>query len=345
MEQRKVNRKQCLNHAHIGFPRFRPQLMWWIIAISMGILVLAGCDLGTLPPSLMPSSSQPVPATPEKPTLLPTPVPSQPAIATPVNSPLPSAPIPTSIAGPRILSFVVVPTTTLAVGERISLTWEALGEKAEICGVWGPGPVDCQNVPLQGSMSIEVDEQMLGYYGLLLRASEGQSETLTVVNVRFRCQGLRDWFFDDPPMRCPAEAAAYSRATAQTFEHGFMVWVEQPDRLYVFFTDSYEFIWLEAPYTTKPGTPVVETPPPGYFVPVGVFGQLWRDEIEGVSSHRVHERLAWATEAEIAFDTAYQCEVEGYPRMWSCYLRGPDGQVLRLYPDSTAQVRFLWQEW
>jgi len=345
MEQRKLNRKQCLNHVNIRLSKYRPQLFWWVIAISMGILVLTGCDLGTLPPSPIPSSPQPMPTTSERPTLLPTPAPSQSAIATSVTSPWPSAPIATSIAGPRILSFVVTPTTTLAVGERISLTWEALGENAEICGVWGPGPADCQNVPLQGSMSIEVDEQMLGYYGLLLRATEGQSETLTVVDVRFLCQGLRDWFFDDPPMRCPAEAAEYSRATAQTFEHGFMIWVEQSERLYVFFADDYEFTWLEAPYTIKPSTPMVETPPPGYVLPVGNFGQLWRDEIEGVSGHRVRERLGWATEAEIVFDTAHQCEVEGYPRMWSCYLRGPDGKVLRLYPESTAQVRFFWKEW
>jgi len=193
-------------------------------------------------------------------------------------------------------------------------------------------------------MSIVVDEQMLSYYGLLLRVTMGQSRELSVVDVRFLCQGLRDWFFDDPPMRCPAKAAEYSRAAAQSFEHGFMIWTEQPDRFYIFFADNHEFVWLDAPYTAKPGTPVDETPPPGYVVPVSGFGKLWRDEIEGVSDHRVRERLGWATEAEFAFDTAYQCEVEGYPRMWNCYLRAPSGKVLLLYPESTVRVRFLWRE-
>jgi hypothetical protein len=29
----------------------------------------------------------------------------------------------------------------------------------------------------------------------------------------------------------------------------------------------------------------------------------------------------------------------------SCFLRGPRGEILDLHPDSTAQVRFLWEEW
>jgi hypothetical protein len=195
-------------------------------------------------------------------------------------------------------------------------------------------------------MTIVVDEQMLYYYGLVLRVTMGQSQKTSVVRCWFLCQNLRQWFFDDPPMRCPAEAPVYSRAAAQTFEHGFMIWSEQPDRFYVLFADNHQVAFFNAPYTFGPGKPVNETPPPGYFAPVSGFGKLWREEMEGASYYRVRERLGWATEAEFAFDTAFQCAVEGYPGMWNCYLRAPGGKVLCLYPESSAKVRRnLWKEW
>jgi hypothetical protein len=59
----------------------------------------------------------------------------------------------------------------------------------------------------------------------------------------------------------------------------------------------------------------------------------------------VRQRLGWATGPELAFETAYQCELAtAYYRLWSCYLLGPGGKVLYLRPDSSAQVRFLWEE-
>ena len=61
-------------------------------------------------------------------------------------------------------------------------------------------------------------------------------------------------------------------------------------------------------------------------------------------SAKARQRLGWATAPEFGFDTAYQCATRAHPRSWSCYLRGPSGELLHLHPDSTAQVRLLWQE-
>ena len=189
------------------------------------------------------------------------------------------------------------------------------------------------------------DEKMLVYDGFGLRVTAAQSITWSVVSIYLQCQGLRDWFFDNPPAKCPAEEPIYSSAAAQYFEHGFMIWTEQPDKFYIFFDDIFfndvrVFTFIEAPYTFKTGEPVNEKPPPGYYEPVSGFGKIWRGEVvDGV-----RQRLGWATGSEFGFDTAYQCETPAHPGLWSCYLRGPNGEVLQLHPDSSAQVRFLWEE-
>jgi hypothetical protein len=243
----------------------------------------------------------------------------------------------------------VTPTTTLTLGETISLTWEAIGEQAALCPIIGTGPIHCQDVPLTGTLAVVTDEKTMAYVGFGLRVTTAQSFTWAVVDVHLQCQDLRDWFFENPPAKCPAEEPSYSYAAAQYFEHGFMIWTEQPDKFYLFFDEIFfnevrVFTFIEAPYTFQPGEPVEETPPPGYYEPVSGFGKLWRGEVVGVSSEEVRQRLGWATGPEFGFDTAYQCETPSHPRIWICYLRGPNGAVLLLYPDSSAQVRFLWKE-
>ena len=71
---------------------------------------------------------------------------------------------------------------------------------------------------------------------------------------------------------------------------------------------------------------------------------FWRGEINGIRPD-VRERLGWATEPEFAFDSAHQCMTLSLMRYWVCFQRGPRGEILRLHPDSTAQVRLVWEEW
>jgi hypothetical protein len=46
----------------------------------------------------------------------------------------------------------------------------------------------------------------------------------------------------------------------------------------------------------------------------------------------------------IVWRTSYQCEMSGVMHGWTCYLQGPNGEVLRMWPDSTAQVHTLWEQ-
>jgi hypothetical protein len=250
----------------------------------------------------------------------------------------------------------VIPTTMRTLGEKISMAWEAKGDQATICPyVMSPeGPdeqtQECSEVPFAGTKTITVDENNLDWTGLELRVTTGQSVDRSLVPVHLGCQGFRDWFFANPPKICPQASPVNSLAAGQHFECRLMIWVKQPDEFYIFYNDSKNprvFDWIVVPYRFKsgasPNNRVGETPPPGRCESVSGFGQVWRGEIEGAVN--VRQQLGWATEPEFNFNTAYQCERPPFFRLWTCYLRSPDGKVLRLHPDSTAQAHFNWEVW
>lgn len=293
-----------------------------------------------------------------------------PATATP--SPLPEAVSPTAAAtvaptatlraasatpvpAPRVLSFAVAPATTLNVGDLLHFTWQATGARAELCPLLGAGPADrlCWAVPLKGSTTYTTQEKDMLYVGFVLRAWSGKANQLAAVNVRLQCQNLRPWFFSSPPLRCPAAEADLSYAAAEHFEHGLMIWIENTDTFYVFYAEPdaagfQTFVWtsdLQLKPGASPDHRSGETPPSGLYEPVSGFGLIWRGEADWPNAADARQRLGWATEPEFGFDTATQCETGSGLHLWSCYLRAPGGHVLHLRPDSSAQVRFLWQEW
>ncbi|MBI4671711.1 MAG: hypothetical protein HY741_08605 [Chloroflexi bacterium] len=267
-----------------------------------------------------------------------------------------ASPVPNTRANGSIVSFTVVPTTTVAVGNVITAAWQAQGDTAVLCpyvmtptGPWEQ-TADCANVPPAGTKRFTIQEKNLIWNGLLLRVTNAQTTERALAPLVLGCRGLRDWFFDTAPPTCPEGAPIFSPAAAQPFEHGLMIWMQNPDRFYVFFNDtptSGTFEWRDAPYTFRAGSSpqnrVNETPPQGRVEPVSGFGQIWRGEMDGWDN--VRQRLGWATAPEFALDAAYQCETPNPSfRLWMCYLRAPGGKILRLHPDSTAQVRFVWQE-
>lgn len=295
-------------------------------------------------PTLLPSAT-PTPL----PSLTPTSAPS--ATLTAVKPTVVATPTAAGQSTPRVIRFSVAPTTTLNLGDPLVLSWEAVGEKASVCFIGALGPSECRDVPLSGQLTLISAESAIGYNGLTLRAAVGQVTAWSTVGIQLQCQNLRAWFFAHHPQRCPAAAAVISAAALQTFEAGFMVWTANPDRFYVFFAadpqtgQGQEFVMINAPYTFLTPAPFDATPPPGAYEPVSGFGQLWRGEIEALNAGDLRTRLGWATAPESSFESAYQCDPPSHPRLWRCYLRLPGDRVLSLRPDSSAQVRLLWQEW
>lgn len=310
-------------------------------------------------PTVMPTQADPA-ATPTQGDPAATPTTAATATQPPTRTPtlVPRSthtPLP---AAPRVISFSVVPTTTQTLGERLTLTWQAVGESAQICPIAGrPWEGRCMSVPLTGRMEFTSTEDTVAYDGLGLMVQTGDQFAWSVQPVRLLCNGWRDWFFANPPPRCPETPPQRSAAAAQYFEHGFMVWVEASDTFYVFYEPAPGELptmeMLIGPAQLKPGASpdnrVGETPPPGLYEPVSGFGMLWRDELEGLSgfdvssAERVRQRLGWALAPEFAFDTARQCQMPTLYRGWRCYLQGPGNKVLEMSPDSTAQARFIWK--
>ncbi len=249
----------------------------------------------------------------------------------------------------QILHFQVTPMVTNQIGDTLSIAWMAEGERAELCWLNGAGPTTCQPVPLTGSTTLIVDEQVLSMTGVGLRATVGDEFVWATTNLAIQCLGYRDWFFAEPPRRCPTAEAQVSPAAAQFFEHGFMIWTETPDTFYVFFEEQERargkrFLRFAAPYSFGPELPLPETPPARLLAPVSGFGRLWRGELDVPYDDDLRTHLGWAVGPEFSFESVQQCEISGHPRGWTCYLQIPDGRVLRLWPDSTAQVHLLWRD-
>jgi len=328
------------------------------------LMVVSGCaQQATVGPA---TTGPPV----EAPTVPPEPSPTPRPTATETAPPIPTETVtpppptatptiahtPTHTPGPTILAFQITPTVTANVGDVLAMSWQATGERAEICPVGASGPIEqrCRAVSVSGSTEWTTDEEAMSYSGFALRAWYGTVNTLKVVEVKLQCQNLRQWFFPNPPQNCPAAQAATSYAAGQYFEHGFMIWTQEPDTFYVFYQGQdaagfQTFDWVIDPGSAlKPGASpdnrVGEPPAAGLFEPVSGFGMAWRGEINGIRPD-VRERLGWATEPEFAFDSAHQCMTVSLMHYWVCFQRGPRGEILRLYPDSTAQVRFVWEEW
>ncbi len=163
------------------------------------------------------------------------------------------------------------------------------------------------------------------------------------------CLNAPAWFFTPEPDACPAAAAVTSQAAAQRFEHGQMLWVGAVDQYFVLYDGAsaaspapMEFV--DGPLNLKPGASVdnrvPETPPAGLQQPVSGFGLIWRGEVVGAEA--VRESLGWATQAEFAYTTPYQCAATSNTAVnWSCYLRLPNGSVVEALFDSGSGYEWL----
>ncbi|HXV99916.1 MAG TPA: hypothetical protein VEC93_15975, partial [Anaerolineae bacterium] len=252
-------------------------------------------------------------------------------------------PIPPNPSGNphQIISFTAEKTQE----NGVLLSWEAIGKRAYICPLVDPGTrFDCKTIydqaydgKIAGSEIWPADKIEAKFTGFRLTV-EGANGTVESVEVPI--SGLscaQDWFFGNPTELCPS-APITSFATAQRFEHGQMIWIEKLDKFYIFYDSGLQAsptnLDIVGPLTLKPNASVDnhsgETPPPGYWEPVGNFGLIWRGEVEYPED--VRDRLGRVIDPEISFETVYQCDVNSY--FLGCppnYLRDPEGKILNLY--------------
>ena len=264
------------------------------------------------------------------PTLSPTPTPTLSPSPTQVASPV--LPSPTSVPrlGPEVRQFTAVPTQ-VEPGDSLALIWEAVGDTAQLCVVLPEGTLEagnCSEWPLVGSDFFVINAVYRNDVTLELRVQVGEQEVVSGLPIKLYCSE-RWWFFANPPTLCPARSSVTSKAAAQYFEQGWMLWVEELATIYAFFDDG-----TYVSFTDPLATDSAETgdggvhPPDGLYAPIRGFGLVWRGEVAEASGGWIGERLGWGLVPEFGFDMTYQLVVS--PRQ--LYLTHPDGDVIEVKP-------------
>jgi hypothetical protein len=256
----------------------------------------------------------------------------------------PPAPVGTEDAA-QIQSFEVAPAQ-IDPGDVVTLTWEALGDRATIC----PSarfvlfaPDDCWDVPLSGTTTFTVPHEAAGAqfigFNLTVESDDSPSPAAGWVSTALKCE--TSWFFTDDPQAgiCPGEPIR-SYGAAQRFERGTMLWIEELGRYVILEEASLlgdearkTVSYVHDPLDILQDTSAQVHPPEGLYAPVSGFGLVWRGDVRNSAGYR--ESLGWALEPEFGYETVFQCD-DALPsggRSWqTCYLKGPNDEVIVLHP-------------
>jgi len=192
-------------------------------------------------------------------------------------------------------------------------------------------------VPLSGTLTLPVAANLRGQVMYVLYVAAGTSLASATVTATIRCPDT--WFFANPPNICPQGPGTLQPMVAERFEHGLMLWLSQPDMIYILYGDGGSPAWSSQANQWFQGQPESDpslTPPAGLYQPVRGFGLAWRTANSVGQAPR--DRLGWATEPEGALTGALQCD--SAPKYTNCYLSGPGGVVYHLKPEFSG-----WEIW
>lgn len=216
----------------------------------------------------------------------------------------------------------------------IVLTWSAAGDSAELCYPYPNGGPVCNSVTLVGTETLNFGDALRSVQSIefTLTVRSGTDSEQAVVLVMVTCPDV--WFFEPAPSGCPVSAGVSTTAAVQYFEHGFMIWLDRLELIYVFHQDPATDKVIDTYFTfTDPwesGMPEDDptiSPPDGFYQPKRGFGMVWRGEIaDETYDEQVRGLLGWATGPEYAYEAYYQGNTVGsYP---SAYILGPDGEII-----------------
>ena len=300
---------------------------------------LGGCDTQCATP------------TPEKPTATPPSV-------TPVNTPFPKCTPPPCTANevyycaeacpggcgtqcatptamaqslPIILSFTADRTSILE-GESITLSWQVTGGteafiqwvSREMIWSMAPGPLN----PDGGMVTVTPT----GDGDITLSVGNRAGSVEAHVQLVIACPYPWAPALDGPPplaSGCPREAV-FGNAAQQSFENGFMIWMEDEQTIYAFYypqgTSSYPTYgsFIDNFHEGDPESDPTITPPPDLYQPVRGFGLLWRLD------QSVRDRLGWATAPEAGFETWMQGYSGAGMHNYYTLLQEVDGTIYHL---------------
>jgi hypothetical protein len=235
---------------------------------------------------------------------------------------------------PQIICFQVEPSAA-DPGQMVTLSWEVQdADQVILTRFWDYRPAEWwEDLPLIGTHNHTVPdwERNAIYFTLDAYNTVTGYHSAASVIISVICPDT--WFFNPPPGGCPSELI-HSPAAEQQFEGGVMIWVGVQDRIIVLFADSmypkvgnYKDNW--------DGSAICDLgpPPAGKLHPIRGFGNLW------CVDQMVRERLGWALEPEIAYDSILQSTT--MVKYNHSYLRAADGNVWHLLPESSGWEKIM----
>jgi len=134
--------------------------------------------------------------------------------------------------------------------------------------------------------------------------------------------------------RCPF-AAEIGWAAQQPFEHGFMLWLEPSQSIYVFFNAEVGHSYRLYTDKFKEGDPESDPslePPVGLHQPIRGFGLIWRTD------PTVRDQLGWATAPETGFDTWRQSYQDAGTSGITTWVKDINQTIYKLDPSGLWEV-------
>ena len=248
-------------------------------------------------------------------------------LATPTSTLPPPPPTPTKTAVPIIPT--VTPTATPVLSPEIysfgvdmqevepnsvlNISWSTFGDRIELCVYQSgySGYYECWPVAATDSLSWQMPEDLSTGFWVEIIAHQGNLQVVDGEFVQVSCANPEEWWFFSPsPTSCPMGEAIETAAAFQYFEHGWMLWLESEDVIYVFFDDgTYAQFYghhLLGDVNSGDGGIVA---PDGRVAPVRGFGLVWRGEAYGAEGGWIRDKMGWGLYPESGFQAHYQKEM------------------------------------
>ena len=287
------------------------------------------------PPAITTAVPSPTPPAPTVTATL-TPSATNPPAPTPISNPPTAVPTATDIPLPKIDQLSVSPQS-VEPGATIGISWEAEGDKAEVCIV-NHTMRACQETAVSDNLSWELPNDLRSEFVVELTVSSNGQSTTESSSVTVICDVANNWwFFAAGPPDCPSADAVNTQAAVQPFAHGWMLWLESEDIIYAFFDDGTmtQFFGSQLLGDTASGDGGVEAPI-GFFAPIRGFGLVWRGEVEGATDGWVGNKLGWGLASEKGFATQLQADThDGF------YVRDINDRIIYVTPATAFWTIYL----
>ncbi|MGB1288094.1 MAG: hypothetical protein ACPG7F_16270 [Aggregatilineales bacterium] len=252
------------------------------------------------------------------------------------RTPVPADAVPpTRIFNPNAprIEFFTADELAIEPGETLTLFWSVRNtDAAVIYRVDAAGErTQVFNVAPDGSLEITTRSSDRGQLNFLIGAGEDALYTEIPLTIPLQCPIT--WFFSPSPEECPDAELAEVTLTAQSFERGLMIFIQEQDIIYVLFNDGSTPAWRTFDNNYDPAIHPERDPnaPPQFIQPLAELGFIWR------GNETVRNRLGLGQAEAVTYLGALQTASEGSSRA-TIYLSSPDATILQLIPGGD-----LWQ--